>query len=55
MHDNVASADVEVSTQIVSITTKLIMEMIKVASENERNAKGYKPKSAVLSSSEATY
>lgn len=49
MHgDDVASAGVEVSTQIVSKTTKLIMEMIKVAIEKERNAKGYKPKSAVL-------
>ena len=49
MHgDDVASAGVEVSTQIVSKTTELIMEMIKVAIEKERNAKGYKPKSAVL-------
>lgn len=56
MHgDDVASAGVEVSTQIVSITTNPIMEMIKVAIENERNAKGYKSKSAVLFSSKATY
>ena len=52
MHgDDVASAGVEVSTQIVSKTTELIMEMIKVAIEKERNAKGYKPKSAVLGGS----
>ena len=56
MHgDDVASAGVEVSTQIVSKTTELIMEMIKVAIEKERNAKGYKPKSAVLSGGEVTY
>lgn len=56
MHgDDVASAGVEVSTQIVSKTTELIMEMIKVAIEKERNVKGYKPKSAVLSGGEVTY
>lgn len=56
MHgDDVASAGVEVSTQIVSKTTELIMEMIKVAIEKERNAKGYKPQSAVLSGGEVTY
>ena len=56
MHgDDVASAGVEVSTQIVSKTTELIMEMIKVAIEKERNAKGFKPKSAVLSGGEVTY
>ena len=56
MHgDDVASAGVEVSTQIVSKTTKLIMEMIKVAIEKERNAKGYKPTSTVLSGGEVTY
>ena len=56
MHgDDVASAGVEVSTQIVSKTTELIMEMIKVAIEKERNAKGYKPKAAVLSGGEVTY
>lgn len=49
MHgDDVASAGVEVSTQIVSKTTELIMEMIKVAIEKERNEKGFNPKSAVL-------
>lgn len=56
MHgDDVASAGVEVSTQIVSKTTELIMEMIKVAIEKERSAKGFKPKSAVLSGGEVTY
>lgn len=56
MHgDDVASAGVEVSTQIVSKTTELIMEMIKVAIEKERNAKGFKSKSAVLSGGEVTY
>ena len=56
MHgDDVASAGVEVSTQIVSKTTELIMEMIKVAIEKERNAKGYKPTSTVLSGGEVTY
>ena len=52
MHgDDVASAGVEVSTQIVSKTAELIMEMIKVAIEKERNAKGFKSKSAVLGGS----
>lgn len=56
MHgDDVASAGVEVSTQIVSKTTELIMEMIKVAIEKERSAKSFKPKSAVLSGGEVTY
>ncbi len=57
MHgDDVASAGVEVSTQIVSKTTELIMEMIKIAIEKERGEKNAKFNSAtVLSGGEVTY
>lgn len=57
MHgDDVASAGVEVSTQIVSKTTELIMEMIKIAIEKERGEKNAKLNSAtVLSGGEVTY
>ncbi|MCM1167135.1 MAG: DUF3801 domain-containing protein [Lachnospiraceae bacterium] len=57
MHgDDVASAGVEVSTQIVSKTTELIMEMIKIAIEKERGEKGFKANSEkVLSGGEVTY
>ncbi len=57
MHgDDVASAGVEVSTQIVSKTTELIMEMIKIAIEKERGEKNAKLNSAtVLSGGVVTY
>ena len=43
MHgDDVASAGVEVSTQIVSKATELIMEMIKIAIDKEREANRFK-------------
>ena len=58
MHgDDVASAGVEVSTQIVSKATELIMEMLKIAIDREREAKRLKQseKSEVLSGGEVTY
>ncbi len=58
MHgDDVASAGVEVSTQIVSKATELIMEMLRIAIEREREAKRMKQSEKVtgLSGGEVTY
>lgn len=58
MHgDDVASAGVEVSTQIVSKATEIFMELLKIAIEKEREAKRLKlsEKSEVLSGGEVTY
>lgn len=58
MHgDDVASAGVEVSTQIVSKATELIMEMIKIAIDKEREANRFKKseKAEVMSGGEVTY
>lgn len=58
MHgDDVASAGVEVSTQIVSKATELIMEMIKIAIDKEREANRFKmsEKAEVMSGGEVTY
>ena len=54
MHgDDVASAGVEVTTQIVSKATEIFMEMLKIAIERERAAKS--EKSEVLFGGEVTY
>lgn len=56
MHgDDVASAGVEVTTQIVSKATELFMEMLKIAIEREREKNRSSEKSEVLSGGEVTY
>ena len=56
MHgDDVASAGVEVTTQVVSKATELFMEMLKIAIEREREKKQFSEKSEVLSGGEVTY
>lgn len=56
MHgDDVASAGVEVTTQIVSKATELFMEMLKIAIEREREKNRFSEKSEVLSGGEVTY
>lgn len=56
MHgDDVASAGVEVTTQIVSKATEIFMEMLKIAIEREREQKRLSGKSEVLSGGEVTY
>lgn len=56
MHgDDVASAGVEVTTQIVSKATELFMEMFKIAIEREREKNRFSEKSEVLSGGEVTY
>ena len=56
MHgDDVASAGVEVTTQIVSKATELFMEMLKIAIEREREKNMLSDKSEVLSGGEVTY
>jgi len=56
MHgDDVASAGVEVTTQIVSKATELFMEMLKIAIEREREKNRLSGKSEVLSGGEVTY
>lgn len=56
MHgDDVASAGVEVTTQIVSKATELFMEMLKIAIEREREKNRLSEKSEVLSGGEVTY
>ena len=55
MHgDDVASAGVEVTTQVVSKATELFMEMLKIAIERERE-KRFSEKNEVLSGGEVTY
>lgn len=56
MHgDDVASAGVEVTTQIVSKATEIFMEMLKIAIEREREKNRFSEKSEVLSGGEVTY
>ena len=56
MHgDDVASAGVEVTTQIVSKATEIFMEMLKIAIEREREKNRLSEKSEVLSGGEVTY
>lgn len=56
MHgDDVASAGVEVTTQIVSKATELFMEMLKIAIERKREKNRLSEKSEVLSGGEVTY
>ena len=58
MHgDDVASAGVSVSTQIVSKATEILLDMLKVAIEKEREAarKKQSEKQQVLSGGEVTY
>ncbi|MCM1059851.1 MAG: DUF3801 domain-containing protein [Eubacterium sp.] len=56
MHgDDVASAGVQVTTQIVSKATELFMEMLKIAIEREREKNRLSGKSEVLSGGEVTY
>lgn len=56
MHgDDVASAGVEVTTQIVSKATELFMEMLKIAIEREREKNRLSEKWSVLSGGEVTY
>lgn len=58
MHgDDVASAGVEVTTQVVSKATEILMELLKIAIEKEREANRLKQseKSEVLSGGEVTY
>ena len=56
MHgDDVASAGVEVTTQIISKATELFMEMLKIAIEREREKNRLSEKSEVLSGGEVTY
>ena len=56
MHgDDVASAGVEVTTQIVSKATELFMEMLKIAIEREREKNRLSEKTEVLSGGEVTY
>lgn len=58
MHgDDVASAGVSVSTQIVSKATEILLDMLKVAIEKEREAARLKQseKKQVLSGGEVTY
>ena len=57
MHgDDVASAGVEVSTQVVSKATEILMELLKIAIEKEREANRLKQseKAEVLSGGEVT-
>ena len=56
MHgDDVASAGVEVTTQIVLKATEIFMEMLKIAIEREREKNRLSEKSEVLSGGEVTY
>ncbi len=57
MHgDDVASAGVEVTTQIVSKATEIIMDLLKIAIEREREAKRDKADAEpILSGGEVTY
>ncbi len=56
MHgDDVASAGVEVTTQIVSKATELFMEMLKIAIEREREKNQLSEQQEVLSGGEVTY
>ena len=58
MHgDDVASAGVEVTTQVVSKATEILMDLLKIAIEKEREANRLKQseKSEVLSGGEVTY
>ena len=58
MHgDDVASGGVEVATKIVSKNTELIMELLKILIDKERDAvrKKQSLKSEVLSGGEVTY
>ena len=56
MHgDDVASAGVEVTTQIVSKATEIFMEMLKIAIKREREKNRLSEKSEVLSGGEVTY
>ncbi len=56
MHgDDVASAGVEVTTQIVSKATELFMEMLKIAIEREREKNRLSEMTEVLSGGEVTY
>lgn len=58
MHgDDVASAGVEVATKIVSKNTELIMELLKILIDKERDAARNKKslKGEVLSGGEVTY
>ena len=57
MHgDDVASAGVTMTTEMVSKATEIIMEMLKLAIEKERNAKLTSGKeSKGLSGGEVTY
>ena len=53
MHgDDVASAGVEVTTQLVSKVTEIFMEMLKIAIEREREKNRLSGKSEVLSGGE---
>ncbi len=57
MHgDDVASAGVEVTTQIVSKATEIIMDLLKIAIEREREGKRNDPNAdKILSGGEVTY
>ena len=57
MHgDDVASAGVEVTTQIVSKATEIIMDLLKIAIEREREGKRNNPNAdKILSGGEVTY
>jgi len=57
MHgDDVASAGVEVTTQIVSKATEIIMDLLKIAIEREREGKRNNPiADKILSGGEVTY
>lgn len=57
MHgDDVASAGVSTTTEAVSKATEIIMELLKLAIERERNAKLYQgEKSKGLSGGEVTF
>ena len=58
MHgDDVASAGVEVTTQVVSKATEILMDILKIAIEREREAARLKKseKSEILSCGEVTY
>ena len=58
MHgDDVASAGVQVTTQVVSKATEILMDLLKIAIEKEREANRLKQseKSEVLSGGEVTY
>lgn len=58
MHgDDVASAGVEVTTQVISKATEILMDLLKIAIEKEREAQRLKQseKSEVMSGGEVTY